>query len=116
MSLQTRDLRCVLCGHVMMDVACEYAHYPPCEMCEGRLIITWERGKPPATDVYGCPQYSDASGKWHSSQHEKRMELAKWGFHEAGDPVGGARKDHTLKHTAISAPKLGLRTSTGERR
>ena len=116
MSMQTRDLRCVLCNFIMHNVPCEYAKYPPCQLCHGRLVITWEAGQAPATDVYGSAKFSEATGEWHTSQREKAKRMAEFGYHEAGDKVGGARADHTLKHTAVSAPGLGLRTSTGERR
>ena len=120
MSLQTRDLRCIACGAVMPEVPCEYLKYPPCSLCSGAMVITWERGKPPSTDVYGSAKWNEASGQVHSSTREVEQFMADpekgGGFYPAGDLVGGARADHTMKHTTISAPKLGLRTSTGERR
>jgi hypothetical protein len=115
MSLQTRDLRCGRCGTVRWNVASEFRKYPPCAKCGGKTHVTWEAGQPPATDVFGCATYSDATGEYHTSQRDKIRVMKEHGYEEAGDPVGGARNDHTLKNTAISAPGLGLRRSTGER-
>ena len=121
MSVQTRDLYCVDCGETVWGVACEYRKYPGCANCGGFLKISWEGGQAPATDVYGCSQYSDASGQWHSSQREKvkfmktagsQINNARVsGFEEAGDKVGGAREEtfirrsyfHSGEHTRKTA-------------
>lgn len=102
MSLQTRDLYCVDCGEVVWSVACAYQRYPGCANCGGEMRVTWEGGKAPATDVFGCAQYSDASGLEHSSTRDKEQHMAKWGYHGAGDKVGGARNEHRLKGTGCS--------------
>jgi hypothetical protein len=68
------------------------------------------------TDLFGCPQYSDASGRYHSGQREKEKYLARIGFHPAGDKEHGARHEHRLKGTALSGAGVARRTSTGERR
>lgn len=113
------DLICTVCERVEVDVQVSGGDYGHCDTCGGER--TWR----PAgfhTDVYGSPQYSDASGQYHSSTREKAAHLAdprnnEYGvsFQEAGDKVGGARKDHTLKRTGFSYPSQGGRTSTGER-
>ncbi len=105
------DLRCEQCGAVERNVAIEAGKYPRCE-CGGKR--DWN----PAqlnTDVYGSPQYSDASGRVHSSQHEKRKFMREAGFHEAGDLVGGARADHRIKNSAFMFPGKRSHTSVGER-
>jgi len=101
MSQQIRDLRCQKCDRVYRGVACEYREYPRCE-CGGKTAITWDGGVAPSTDVWGSAQYSDASGQYHTSQREKVKYLKEWGYHEAGDPVGGARKEHRLKGSTFS--------------
>jgi hypothetical protein len=67
------------------------------------------------TDVYARPTYSDATGEWHSSTHEKEMTMAKDGFYPAGDKVGGARHEHRTKGTAFFYPGQTSHVSTGER-
>jgi len=114
MSTQIRDLRCVDCGEVVFGVACAYRRYPACANCGGKLKITWEGGIAPATDVYGRPVYSDATGECHTSQREKAKAMAEWGFHEAGDPVGGARREHKLRGTGFSFSGQSSRRTVSE--
>ena len=106
MSWQERDLCCEDCDEVVMRVACSYEDYPGCANCGGTLFQTFpmlkDGGKAPATDVYGSAQYSDATGLTHTSQREKIKHMAKNGFYEAGDPVGGARYTHEIKGTGFS--------------
>ena len=67
-------------------------------------MITWEGGQAPGTDVYGSAQYSDATGEFHTSQREKIKTMKDLGYEEAGDKVGGARKEHRLKGTGYFYP------------
>ena len=114
MAQQIRDLFCTGCGKDYPDVLCTWKDYGKCITCASPL--DWRPTWNGATGgLYGSPLFSDATGQYHSSQHEKEMVMAKKGYYPAGDPVGGARKDHTLKHTAISFPGQSSRTSTGER-
>ena len=106
------DLSCPQCGAEFKDVLITDGDYGTCVICGTDL--KWTPAKI-NTDVFGCPQYSDATGKVHSSQHEKRMEMAKWGYHEAGDPVGGARHEHRIKNTAFCYPNQKSHVSTGEK-
>lgn len=115
MSVQTRDLRCTVCDAIVWNVATEYKRYPGCASCGGKMEVTWEGRQAPATDVYGVAQFSDATGEWHTSQRDKVRVMRECGYEEAGDPVGGARPDHTLKNTAWSYPGQKSRTSTEER-
>ena len=114
MALQTRDLYCMDCGDVVWGVACAYKKYPGCANCGGELRVTWEGGQAPSTDVYGSPQYSDASGQYHSSQREKIGVMRDHGFDEAGDAVGGARYEHKLKRTTFSYCGQGNRRTVSE--
>ncbi len=114
MALQTRDLYCIDCGDVVWSVACAYQKYPDCANCGGEMKTTWEGGQAPSTDVYGSAQYSDASGRWHSSQREKAAVMREAGFDEAGDLVGGARYEHRLNRTTFSYCKQGSRRTVSE--
>lgn len=114
MSLQIRDLQCSACHRIQWNVPCEYQKYPRCPECGGGLLVCWAGGQPPATDVYGCAQYSDASGQWHTSQRDKIRHMKEWGYEEAGDKVGGARKDHTLKGTSFSYGGQSSRRTVAE--
>ena len=114
MSLQTRDLYCVDCEEPVWSVACEYQNYPDCANCGGEMKISWEGGHAPSTDVYGCARYSDATGMEHTSQREKVKHMAEWGFHEAGDKVGGARKEHRLSGASFSFPGQGSKRTVSE--
>jgi len=113
MSVQVRDLICdkdhILWGHVSA-----FEDIPRCPECGGELEMCWVGGKPPATDVFGCAQYSDATGEFHTSQRDKIRVMKDVGFEEAGDLVGGARKDHTLKNTGFSFSGQGSRRTVSE--
>jgi hypothetical protein len=106
------DVRCTHCGRVTVDVGVCGGDYGRCDSCGGPR--TWVPAKL-NTDVYGSAQYSDASGEYHSSTHEKEMAMAKEGFYPAGDKVGGARPDHRIKGTACVYPGQTSHVSTGER-
>lgn len=112
---QVRDKRCDGCDRVYEDVACQANENVPCPACGGPTYTTWEKGHGPSLDCFGTPQYSDASGQYHSSNWEKRKYMARQGYTEAGDTVGGARADHRLRGFAMSAPGVSRRTSTAER-
>jgi len=114
MAVQTRDLRCHDCGEIYWGVACEYRKYGNCGNCGGELEITWEGRQAPSTDVYGSPQYSDASGQLHTSQREKIKYMREWGYEEAGDKVGGARNEHRIKGTGYSFPGQKNRRTVSE--
>jgi hypothetical protein len=116
MSHQIRDLYCVDCGEPVFGVACAYREYPDCASCGGEMRVTWEGGQPPSTDVYGCAQYSDATGECHTSQRAKARVMAEAGYHEAGDPVGGARIEHRLNGTGFSFSGQGSRRTVSEGR
>jgi hypothetical protein len=108
------DLHCVKCGVVVHHVAVDYGHYPDCVQCGGKMAVNWEHKQPPSTDVFGCAQYSDASGEWHTSTRDKVKSMAEWGYHEAGDPVGGARIVHRLEGTGFSFPGQASRRTVSE--
>ncbi len=114
MSHQIRDLRCTVCSAVTLAVACSYREYPNCATCGGSTAITWAGGKAPGTDVFGCSTYSDATGEWHTSQRGKIKAMRDLGYEEAGDKVGGARADHTLKRSTFSFPDQGSRRTVSE--
>ncbi len=114
MSTQIRDLRCTVCSAVTLAVACAYREYPNCALCGGSTAITWAGGVAPSTDVYGSAKYSDATGQEHTSQREKIRAMKDLGYHEAGDKVGGARADHTLKNSTFSFPNQGSRRTVTE--
>jgi len=115
MSGQVRDLRCRRCDRIYEDQVTPYKRYGRCPSCGGSLEATWERGKPPTTDLYGTPRYSDATGRLHASHREKVQHMRSLGYHEAGDPVGGARVTLSLRGTAFSYAGQGRRVSTAER-
>ena len=108
------DLHCIDCGEMVHFVAVEYGNYPGCAACGGEMTVNWEHGHAPTTDVYGCARYSDASGEEHRSTRELEGHMAGWGYHPAGDPVGGARIEHRLKGTGYSWPGQGSRRTVSE--
>lgn len=69
------------------------------------------------TDVFGSPQYSDATGQWHSSTRDKIKCAAEAGFTEAGDKVHGARPELRMTGAVFSGGVFaGMgKTSSGER-
>jgi hypothetical protein len=114
MAYQIRDLFCTHCDAKVWDDASPFNEYPPCEECGGQMDVTWERGMAPSTDVYGCAQFSDATGQEHSSQREKIKFMRNAGYEEAGDKVGGARIEHSLKNSTFSYPGQTGRSTVSE--
>lgn len=99
------DLRCTACKKTWRDVRVTNGDFGTCRCGAPR---TWVPVKI-ATDMKS-PAYNHATGKFHSSQREVKMELAKqnraWSEKtgmrvempiEAGDPVRGARTELTVK-------------------
>jgi hypothetical protein len=106
------DLRCTRCQAIERGVLVEVGRYPKCDACGG--VRTWV----PAgfhTDLFGRPQYSDATGKYHTSQRDKVRHLKALGYEEAGDPVHGARPELRIKNTAFSYAGQAGHISTQER-
>ena len=102
MARQIRDLICDS-DHVQHDVSCEFERYPACPECGGATQMCFkEPDSAPSTDVYGVAQYSDATGQWHTSQRDKAKVMRNAGFEEAGDPVHGARAEHSIKGSTFS--------------
>jgi hypothetical protein len=110
------DLRCKDCSTLHLNVAVESGTLPGCTLCGGEMVVSWEGGKPPGTDVYGNPKWNEGTGRYESSHREAIKYMRSQGWEgEAGDPVGGARKEHKIVGRAISYPGQGSRVSTGER-
>ena len=107
-----QDIKCEVCKVDTIDVWVEAGRVPKCETCGGiRSIIPSGFHH----DLLGQPTYSDATGKFHTSQSEKRAHLRTLGYEEAGDKVHGARADHTIHNTAFSYSGQSEHVSTGER-
>lgn len=106
------DLICKKCEAIEEGVLVEAGRYPRCDACGGQR--TW---KPSGlhTDLYGSPQYSDATGRFHSSQSEKDRVMRDAGYFSCGDKVHGARPEHSIKNTGFSYAGQPTRTSTQER-
>ena len=105
------DLGCRVCGTTQSDVFVVGGNYP---LCCG-TAMHWIPAKV-TTDVLGCEVYSDAAGRSFTSQRQKERFMAQKGFTVAGDKVGGARKDLSIRGSAFSYLGQGSRVSTGERR
>ena len=114
MGSQLRDIICKDrgCNGKRRGVVSPMDDYPPCPRCGG--VMTWWANKAPATDVYKTPQYSDASGQYHSSTREKEHVMADCGYAPAGDKTHGARTEYRLNRAAFSYVGQIARTSTGE--
>ena len=112
MTRTLHDIRCTRCQTVALDVVIENHVYPPCTLCGGKT--SWIPAKV-TTDLFGTPQYSDAAGRFFSSQREKEKYMAERGYYGKGDKDHGARVDLSIRGTGFSYPGQGSRTSTGER-
>jgi hypothetical protein len=108
------DLECQRCGFRETDVLVSQGRIRRCP-CGGARKIVYDGWQTVHTDLFTTPQYSDAAGLTFSSQREKERHMAGLGYQVAGDRVGGARADHTLKHKAVSYAGQGCRKSTAER-
>jgi hypothetical protein len=113
------DLICKDCEAVRRDVVVINGDYPHCTICKGEM--TWMPSKV-STDLFATPQFSDATGEWHSSQSEKIKRMKEIGvattgvpYTEAGDKVHGARNDLSIKRSAFSFSGQKSRVSTEER-
>ena len=112
MTRTLHDIRCTRCDTIALNVVIENHAYPKCTLCGGKTV--WIPSKM-TTDLFGTPQYSDASGQLHSSQREKEKYMAERGYWGKGDKDHGARVDLSIKKSAFSYPGQGSRVSTGER-
>ena len=112
MALIIHDLRCKNCQRIEEGVAVKAGEYPDCGVCGGER--TWVP-RSFVLDLFGTPQYSDASGEFHSSQREKERFMAKHEFYGAGDKEHGGRKELTMNRSAFSYRGQGSRVSTAER-
>ena len=106
------DIRCVGCGTIRENVVIENHVYPHCQRCGDQM--TWIPSKV-TTDLFPTPQYSDATGKMHSSQREKERCMRDLGYTPKGDKEHGARPDLSIKRSAFSYPGQKSHISTGER-
>lgn len=112
MTRTLHDIRCTRCGTERADVVIENHVYPKCQQCGGKT--TWMPAKM-TTDLFATPQYSDATGQFHSSQREKERVMAEKGYWPKGDKDHGARPDLSIKRTGFSYSGQSSRQSTGER-
>ena len=108
------DLECSQCGAVEIDARVQ-GEITTCILCQGMRKIVYDRWTTVHTDLFPTPQYSDASGRMHSSQREKERYMRELGYEVCGDPKGGARPDHRIKDTAFSFSGQTSRRSTAER-
>lgn len=111
---------CRVCDRVEEDARVDLGAMPDC--CGEPMRVTWEHGQAPHTDLHE-PRYSDAAGRSFRSTREKESYLRDprnnpWGvsYEAAGDKVGGARTDLSIKNTGFCYPGQQRRTSTGEGR
>jgi len=106
-------VRCLECETVEHDFHVQGGDYGRCPVCTSNHR-TWIPSKV-NTDVYGAPQYSDATGQWHTSQRDKVRVMREAGYEEAGDKVHGARPEHRLTNHGFSDPQAKSHVSAGER-
>lgn len=93
------DVTCPACGNDSLDESFSQAEiergdWGVCEQCG--TLRKWLPNRF-ATDVFGQPQYSEASGQFHSSTREKVRHMRALGYEEAGDRVHGGRNDGSLR-------------------
>jgi hypothetical protein len=112
MTRTLHDIRCTRCDTVHLNVVIEDHAYPPCTLCGSKTV--WIPSKV-TTDLFGTPQYSDATGDFNSSQREKEKKMADLGYYPKGDKDHGARVELSIKGTGFSFPGQSSRVSTGER-
>lgn len=93
------DLRCTDCGTIFHDIAVEPGCYPDCPRCGGPRTWVPSRLK---TDLYGQPQWCEASGEYHASTRDRERRMREEGFEPSGDKVHGARIRRELKNTVFS--------------
>ncbi len=113
------DLHCDICGHIESSVVVVDHRYPACKKCGATMDWT------PAgfhADCFGTPQYSDATGEYHTSQRHKEQRMKEIGlattgqpYYVKGDKEHGARPDLSIKKTGFSYSGQKSRISTAER-
>lgn len=99
------DLRCTRCDFIQWNVPTEVGKYGKC-ICGGALAVTWEGGKPPATDVYGVAEFNRGLGCEVTSTREAERIARRRGWEPCADRVHGAeyapepkeRRKPTVKH------------------
>ena len=106
------DLACDACGQRDWRVVESRKDYR-CE-CGATRGVRFDRWSGMNVDLFGTPQYSDATGEVHRSQREKESAMRDLGFRPKGDKDHGARVDLSMKNSAWSYPGKTNRRSTGE--
>ena len=112
------DLGCTACGTRMLKVMVKVDVLPPCQLCGGKTKTRYDDWKTVAGD-FGCqPFYSDAAGRWFTSQHDqdRHMRGLDIPFYPAGDKVGGARTELKIHGSGFSYAGQGSRQSSQEHR
>ncbi len=108
------DLFCEKCGIQEWNVVkCEEDYL--CEGCGRRRAICYDRWGGMNVDLFTTPQFSDATGEWHSSQRDKERKMADLGYTGCGDKNHGGRPDLSMKNAAFSYSGQKSHISTGER-
>ena len=113
--LVTLDWRCDPCDTAVLAVASHRDDPQQCSGCGGLMHISWEGGVAPRTDVFGSAKRFDCVDGEFTSSRQLQATMRKLGYEHAGDPVGGVRKDHRIKHTSYSYAGQSNRRSTAER-
>jgi hypothetical protein len=79
------------------------------------MSVSWEGGKPPATDVHGTPQFNNATGQSHSTTRAAEKVMRDYGFDPCGDKEHGGRDVHRIENKGFSYPSQRTHISSGER-
>lgn len=84
------DLRCKTCGFVEPDVACSGGCLPRCP-CGGAREVSWEHGKPPATDLISdTHRFNRAFGMEFATTRDAERHAKRNGYEPCADRVHGA--------------------------
>jgi hypothetical protein len=109
--LYFEDLYCHRCESRELAVTFKEEDWPECCGAQMKIAVVTPR----RTDCYSAPRYSEAGGKFYSSRREQVADMKAAGFEEAGDKVGGARTELSIKESSFSYPGKVSRMSTAER-
>lgn len=113
MSGVSHDLYCSFCKRQKWEVIRCKADWI-CNVCGNPKVECYDRWGTVNTDLFATPQFSNATGEWHSSQRDKERKMADLGYYGCGDKNHGSRPDLSMRNSAWSYSRQHSHISTGE--
>ncbi len=132
--MPVNDLVCRDCRVLQEDALYRNDARPACPVCHRPMEVSWEHGRPPATDLHEARHFDGLDAQFTSARQAERAaqrrarewtaDMQRRGLNlsweiqtgGAGDKRGGARDVRRKRGSAFAYQGQRNRQSTGERR